>query len=181
MGCCLHWRQVQSQRNLTERRMLRCANCKQTKDVDDFSRSCKSKSGRHSYCRACDAAYYAQTRGKVVPSAVPTVGEANTTEADHLYLLRYPWENSPINVGHAKNVTTRVHSLESGHNVKIQVLTIFPGQGRLERKVHALLSEHRAADGRCHEWFTVTLQQALPTVALAIASCVHYGPPADLA
>ena len=72
-------------------------------------------------------------------SAVPAVGEANTTEAGQLYLLRYTWENSPIKVGHAKDVTARVHSLESGHNFKLQVLTIFPGQGRLERKVHALL------------------------------------------
>ena len=106
---------------------------------------------------------------------------ANTTKADQLYLLRYPWENSPIKVGHAKDVTARVHSLESGHNFKLQVLTIFLGQGRLERNVHALLSEHRATNGRGHEWFTVTLQQALTAVALAIASCVHSGPPTDLA
>ena len=111
----------------------------------------------------------------------PVVGKANTTEADQLYLLRYPWENSPIKVGNAKDITTRVHSLESGHNFKLQVLTIFLGQGRLERKVHALLSEHRAANGRGHEWFNVTLQQALTAVALAIANCVHSGPIADLA
>ena len=116
-----------------------------------------------------------------MPSAVPTVGEANTTEVDHLYLLRYPWENSPIKVGHAKDVTTRVNSLESGHNFKLQVLTIFPGQGRLERKVHVLLSEHRATNGRGHEWCTVTLQQALTAVALAITSCVHSEPITDLA
>ena len=114
-------------------------------------------------------------------SAVPTVGEANTTEADHLYLLRYPWENSPIKIGHAKDITTRVHSLESGHNFRLQVLTIFLGHGRLERKVHALLSEHRATNGRGHEWFAVTLQQALTAVALAITSCVHSEPITDLA
>ena len=164
--------------------MLHCAKCKESKDVDEFSHSRRNKSGRNSYCRACDAAYYAQTRGthaKLSAGAAPTVGEANTTEADQLYLLRYQWEISPIKIGHAKDVTVRVHSLESGHNFKLQVLTIFLGQGRLERKVHALLSEHRAANGRGHEWFAVTLQQALTAVALAIASCVHSGPPADLA
>ena len=164
--------------------MLRCAKCKQIKDVDEFPRSCRNKSGRHSYCRACDVAYYTQTRcgqANAVPSVVPVVGEANATEADQLYLLRYPWENSPIKVGRARDVTTRIRSLEAGHNFKLHVLTIFPGQGRLERKVHALLSEHRATSGRGHEWFTVALQQVLTTVALAMSSCVHSGPPTDLA
>ena len=171
---------MQSQRYLTQRRLLRCTKCKQLKDVDYFSRSCRNKSGRHSYCRACDATYYAQTRGSQA-NAVPVVGKANTTEADQLYLLRYPWENSPIKIGHAKDITTRVHSLESGHNFKLQVLTIFLGQGRLERKVHALLSDHRASDGRGQEWFNVTIQQALTAVALAIVNCVHSGSIADLA
>ena len=180
--------------------MLRCTKCKETKDVDAFSLNCRSKSGRHSYCRECHAAYAAQKRanranatpnvalsamsaGAMSVGAIPSAPEemAEATEADQLYMLRYPWENSPIKIGHAKDITTRVHSLESGHNFRLQVLTIFPGQGRLERKVHALLSEHRAANGRGHEWFNVTLQQALTAVALAIANCVHSGPIADLA
>ena len=105
------------------------------------------------------------------------------SDGDHLYLLQYPWDqswdHSPIKVGRAQNVAARVRSLESGHNFRLRVLTIFPGQGKLERRVHALLSEHRAAGGRGHEWFTVTMQQALAAVALAIASCVHSRPPAD--
>ena len=105
------------------------------------------------------------------------------SDGDHLYLLQYPWDqswdHSPIKVGRAQDVAARVRSLESGHNFRLRVLTIFPGQGKLERRVHALLSEHRAADGRGQEWFTVTMQQALAAVALAIASCVHSGPPAD--
>ena len=160
--------------------MLHCADCTESNNVDECSHSRRNRSGRHSYCRACDAAYYAHTRGSQA-NAVPVVGKANTTEADQLYLLRYPWENSPIKIGHAKDITTRVHSLESGHNFRLQVLTIFPGQGRLERNLHALLSEHRAANGRGHEWFNVTLQQALTAVALATANCVHSGPIADLA
>ena len=86
-----------------------------------------------------------------------------------MYLLRYPWEDSPIKVGHARDVAARVHSLEAGHNMKLQVLAIFPGQGRLERRVHALLSDLRAADGRGQEWFNVTLQQALSAAAPALA------------
>ena len=59
--------------------------------------------------------------------------------------------------------------MEAGHNFKLQVLAIFPGQGRLERRVHALLSDLRAADGQGQEWFNVTLQQALLAAASALA------------
>ena len=97
--------------------------------------------------------------------AAPTALDCGATEDDHLYLLRYPWEDSPIKVGHAKDVDARVRSLEAGHNFKLQLLAIFPGQGRLERRVHALLSDHRATDGRGQEWFNVTLQQAFSVVA----------------
>ena len=77
-------------------------------------------------------------------------------------------KNSHINVGCVKDVATRVRSIETGHNIKLRVLAIFPGQGRLEHKLHALLSDHRAADGRGQEWFNVTLQQALSAAALAM-------------
>ena len=119
--------------------MLRCAKCTHTKHTDEFSRCCSNTSGRQAYCRACTAAYYDQTRvdrASATPSAVPSAApteelanaEANATEADQLYLLRYPWENSPIKVGHAKDVTARVRSLEVGHNIKLRVLAIFLGQ-----------------------------------------------------
>ena len=95
------------------------------------------------------------------------------SDGDQLYLLQYPWDqswdHSPIKVGRARDVAARVRSLDSGHNFRLRVLTIFPGQGKLERRVHALLSEHRAADGRGQEWFNVTLQQALSATASALA------------
>ena len=144
--------------------MLLCAKCKQTKDEDEFARDCNKKTGRPRCCRACkhayDAAYRAQKRVDRARAAAPPAldgaarradGACGATEDDQLYLLRYPWEDSPIKVGHAKDVAARVHSLEAGHNMKLQVLAIFPGQGRLERRVHALLSDHRATDGRGQE------------------------------
>ena len=97
-------------------------------------------------------------------------------EVDHLYLLRYPWGESPIKVGRAKDVDARVHQLERGHNFKLQQLAIFPGQGWIERRVHTLLSKHKATDGRGQEWFHVSLGEAL----LAVAACVHSAPLADL-
>ena len=265
--------------------MLHCAKCNETKDADEFPRNCRTKSGRQSYCRACNtaycAAYYARkqawlndapapdmpstpkmcfiykvrkellrdppslyhsfrplteedirerlqqlkayeaslsrnkrnqskltkalrvryqrmsvegadkgnpvvasdatdTDGRSAeppleapaeaPAAAPAAApSASTMEVDDVYLLRYPWEDSPIKVGYAKDVDARVRSLEAGHNFKLQVLAIFPDQGRLERRVHALLSDHRATDGRGQEWFNVTLQQALSAAMSALA------------
>ena len=155
--------------------MPHCAKCKQTKDEDEFPHDCNKKTGRNPYCRACrcayNAAYRAQKRADRASAAAPTAldTDCGATEDDQLYLLRYPWEDSPIKVGHAKDVAARVHSLEAGHNMKLQVLAIFPGQGRLERRVHALLSDHRATDGRGQEWFNVTLQQAFSAAASALA------------
>ena len=102
------------------------------------------------------------------PVAPATTSEA-PSEVDHLYLLRYPWDESPIKVGRAHDVDARVRNLERGHNFKLQQLAIFPGQGWLERRVHTLLSDHRATDGRGQEWFHVTLEQAASAVTSAIA------------
>ena len=98
-----------------------------------------------------------------------------------LYLLRYPWQDSPIKVGRTHDVAARICQLESGHNFRLQLLAVFPGLGPFEHKVHALLSNYRASSGRGQEWFQVTLPQALLAVALAIAACVHAGSPADRA
>ena len=94
---------------------------------------------------------------------------ASATAVDHLYLLRYPWDKSPVKVGRAQDVDARVRQLEAGHNFKLQQLAIFPGQGRLERRVHMLLSDYRATDGRGQEWFLVTPEQAASAATLAIA------------
>ena len=97
--------------------------------------------------------------------------------ADQLYLLRYPWQDSPIKVGRTHDVAARICQLESGHNFRLQLLAVFPGLGPFEPKVHALLSNYRATGGRGQEWFQVTLSQAL--LAVALAACVHSGPPAN--
>jgi len=36
----------------------RCARCQAEKSVGDFNRNPRNKDGRHSYCRACQKAYY---------------------------------------------------------------------------------------------------------------------------
>ena len=107
--------------------------------------------------------------GSTMDTAASETPSEGAMEVDHLYLLRYPWDESPIKVGRAHDVDARVRNLESGHNFKLQQLAIFPGQGWLERRVHTLLSDHRATDGRGQEWFHVTLEQAAAAATSAIA------------
>ena len=122
--------------------------------------------------------YQAERKVKATAGAEQHVDAERSAERpveQQLYLLRYPWQDSPIKVGRAHDVAVRICQLESGHNFRLQLLAVFPGLGPFEHKAHALLSNYRASGGRGQEWFQITLPQAL----LAVALCVHSGPPAD--
>ena len=164
--------------------MLRCSKCCETKQPHEFSARSRSANGRQYVCRSCQSRYKAARKQQACKSTVTAERLAERfaeRHASQLYLLCYPWDDSPIKVGRTHDVEARICQLEGGHNFRLQLLAVFPGQGRLESKVHALLSTHRATNGRGQEWFQVTLSQALSAVALAIAACVHAGSPADRA
>ena len=42
--------------------------------------------------------------------------------SEQLYLLSYPWDNSPIKVGRAHDVSARMCQLEGGHNFRLKLL-----------------------------------------------------------
>ena len=119
----------------------------------------------------------ASTVGAERPVERPAERPVERPAEQLLYLLRYPWQDSPIKVGRTHDINARICQLEGGHNFRLQLLGVFPGLGPFEHKVHELLSNYRASGGRGQEWFQTTLPQAL----LAVALCVHSGPPADLA
>ena len=148
--------------------MLRCSKCGETKQPHEFSARGRSKSGRQYVCRSCQATYYAAHRKQACKPERPA--------SEQLYLLSYPWDNSPIKVGRAQDVSARMCQLEGGHNFRLELLAVFPGQGAVEHSVHAILSKHKATGGRGQEWFQVSLEEAL----LAVAACVHPAPPTDL-
>ena len=155
-------------------KMLRCSSCGETKQPHEFWARSRSKTGRQYVRRSCQSSYYATRYAAHKKQACKPDAERPTS--DQLYLLSYPWENSPIKVGRAHDVPTRVCQLEGGHNFRLNLLAVFPGQGAAEHSVHAILSKHRATGGRGQEWFQVSLEEAL----LAVAACVHLAPPADL-
>ena len=154
--------------------MLKCTKCCDVKQPHEFSARRRSANGRQYVCRACVAAYNAARKKQACKS--PAVAEC-TLSAEQLYLISYPWPGSPIKVGRSHDVSARLGQLEGGHNFRLQLLAVFPGQGGLEHKVHALLKSYRATSGRGQEWFQVTLAQAL----FAIAMCVQLGPSTDIA
>ena len=154
--------------------MLRCSKCGETKQPHEFAANRHSKTGMRSECRSCQSSYFATYYATHKKQACKPV--VDRPASDQLYLLSYPWENSPIKVGRAHDVFARVCQLEGGHNFRLNLLAVFPGQGAVEHGVHAILSKHKATGGRGQEWFQVSLEEAL----LAVAACVHPAPPVDL-
>ena len=151
--------------------MLKCTKCCEAKQPHELSARRCSANGRQYVCRTCQSAYKQQAwKGK--PDA-----ERPVRPAEQLYILSYPWKDSPIKVGRTHDVSARVGQLEGGHNFRLRVLAVFPGLGQFEHKVHTLLSNCRATSGRGQEWFQVSLAQAV--LAVAMVACVHPGPPAD--
>ena len=149
--------------------MLKCTKCCEAKQPHEFSARRRSANGRQYVCRSCVAAYNAARKKQTCTSP--------EAKSEQLYLISYPWADSPLKVGRSHDVSARLGQLEGGHSFRLQLLAVFPGMGWAEHKVHALLKSYRATSGRGQEWFQVTLAQAL----LAVAKCVQPGPGTDIA
>ena len=140
----------------------------------------------HAYCKECKRDYEnkrcASLRVNAPPTpsttasdmsdSEPTLPPADTgsTPQDTLYVLRYefdPCGTMGLKIGRAACVDARVRQLEASHNFRLIVLATFPRLGRLEARVHAMLSESRAREGRGREWFHAPLDTVLHTIALA--------------
>jgi len=160
--------------------------------VSDLCSHC-GRNFRHNgqgYCRGCrrdyNARYRAQNRARCAaarptPSTTasdmsdsePTLPLADTgsTSQDALYVLRYefdPCGTMGLKIGRAACVDARVRQLEASHNFRLVILATFPRLGRLEARVHAMLSESRAHEGRGREWFYASPDTVLHTIALAM-------------
>ena len=101
----------------------------------------------------------------------PALPDTGSTAQDCLYVLRYdfdPCGTMGLKIGRAACVETRVRQLEASHNFRLVVLATFPGLGCLESRIHSLLSESRAREGRGREWFCAPLDNVLHTIALAM-------------
>ena len=108
--------------------------------------------------------------GCAVRDATPPRADTGSTSEDALYVIRYsfdPCGTMGVKIGRAACVQTRVRQLEASHNFRLIVLATFPGLGYLEPRVHSMLSESRAREGRGREWFGAPLDTVLHVIALA--------------
>ena len=116
--------------------MLCCSKCCETKQPHELSARSRSKHGRQYVRRTCMSTYQAERK-----ACKSTVGAEQPAErpAEQLYLLRYPWQDSPIKVGRTHDVAARICQLESGHNFRLQLLVVFPGLGQFEHKARVVV------------------------------------------
>jgi len=96
--------------------------------------------------------------------------EADEEDPEHLGSL-YLMENSripgEIKVGRSRNPHHRARNLSVAHNFSLKLVATFPGEGRLEPHVHALLAEHRVP-GASKEWFRVNRKRAFSAISHAM-------------
>ena len=168
---------------------LRCPGCDQHKDPSSFWRNASSPSGRGYYCIPCQKDHQRKWRAarcaKPTPfttardmsdseadgCATPPRASAGSTSQDILYVLRYEFDPCGVmglKIGRAACVETRVRQLEAGHNFRLITLATFPGLGHLEPRIHTMLSESRAREGRGREWFCVPLETVIHTLTLTM-------------
>ena len=101
----------------------------------------------------------------------PRAADTGSTSSDALYVLRYdfdPCGTMGLKIGRAACVEARVRQLEASHNFRLVILATFPGLGYSEQRVHAMLAESRAREGRGREWFNVPLGTALHAIGMAL-------------
>jgi len=91
-------------------------------------------------------------------------------ERDDLYVMKYSNDSTVVKIGRSHDVNKRRKQLEAGQNFHVEVIATFPGSGRLEDHVHALLSQKRSTAGAGCEWFNVSAVEAVRVISETIAA-----------
>jgi hypothetical protein len=91
-------------------------------------------------------------------------------ERDDLYVMKYSNDSTVVKIGRSHDVNKRRKHLEAGQNFHVEVIATFPGSGRLEDHVHALLSQKRSTAGAGCEWFNVNAAEAVRVISETIAA-----------
>ena len=102
----------------------------------------------------------------LAPSSAIEVEE----KANHLYIMKYSFDNTTVKIGCTQDVERRRQQLQSCHNFTVEVVAYFPDAGHLETAVHIALAPRRSCQGSGREWFTVDAHTAIATVNGIIAA-----------
>ena len=102
----------------------------------------------------------------LAPSSAIEVEE----KANHLYIMKYSFDNTTVKIGCTQDVERRRQQLQSSHNFTVEIVAYFPDAGHLETAVHIALAPRRSCQGSGREWFTVDAHTAIAVVNGIIAA-----------
>ena len=87
---------------------------------------------------------------------------------EDLYVMRYSFDESAVEIGGSNKTAQRRSSLQAGHNFYVETLAIFPGKGHLEQKIHKKLKAFFSGRGAGVEWFDIHVSEAVGVVSSLI-------------
>ena len=96
-------------------------------------------------------------------AAEPPLQELLDTHED-LYIMQNSRIPGEIKIGRSNNVPRRKKDLEQAQNFKMNVLTIFPGKGYLEKEVHKRLKDFQVTGCAGTEWFKCSFGEAVQAI-----------------
>ena len=88
-----------------------------------------------------------------------------TKRVQHLYVMRYDFDDSKVKIGKSHNPEQRRRCIEGQHDFLVETLCVFPTKGSLEKHVHKALKDVRSKKGKCKEWFKVPAKDAVAVVS----------------
>ena len=88
-----------------------------------------------------------------------------TKRVQHLYVMRYDFDDSKVKIGKSHNPEQRRRCIEGQHDFLMETLCVFPTKGGLEKDVHKALKDLRSKKGKCKEWFKVPAKDAVAVVS----------------
>jgi len=91
--------------------------------------------------------------------------ETKAKRVQHLYVMRYDFDDSKVKIGKSHNPEQRRRCIEGQHDFLVETLCVFPAKGSLEKHVHKALKDVRSKKGKCKEWFKVPAKDAVAVVS----------------
>ena len=88
-----------------------------------------------------------------------------TERVEHLYVMRYDFDDSKVKIGRSHNPEQRRRTIEGQHDFLVETLCIFPAKGAREKQVHKALKHQCSKNRRCSEWFKVPAKDAVAVVS----------------
>ena len=90
---------------------------------------------------------------------------SKATRVEHLYVMRYDFDDSKVKIGKSYNPEQRRRSIEAQQDFLVETLCVFPAKGDVEERVHQALKTVKSKKGRSKEWFKIPAKDAVAVVS----------------